>query len=434
MRLIRRFGPFLLLQGPQSPFFGDLATCLAEKRIEVHKINFNGGDRWMSSSARTSDFVGRPEEWSSFLDAYISENGIELILCYGDCRFYHKVAKEVAERRGVGFWVCEEGYLRPDFITLEPHGTGGNSKLPMTQRGLLPESIPLPVPGHLDVIGPTFFTQMLYCSKYHIFYWLDKWRYRRYLKYRSLSTLFDAFAWARSSVRKVKSLISERGVARNLAERHKDLMYIVPLQVSEDAQIRYHSDYKTITDFIREVTGSFAEHAEPDCILVFKHHPMDRGYNNYRRVIERVARQHGVASRVVYGFDLHLPTLLKAARGCVTINSTVGLSALHHGVPTIALGNAIYDVFGLTWQGDLSSFWKGARHVDQALYHRVRSTLFYRTQINGSFYKNRAGTARKVAARLVMSPLEPHNASSTVAQYQREKTDYDLSMPQSAEW
>ncbi len=48
--------------------------------------------------------------------------------------------------------------------------------------------------------------------------------------------------------------------------------------------------------------------------------------------------------------------LLARAAGVVTVNSTVGLAALRAGVPVKPLGDAVYDVPGLTHSGDIARF------------------------------------------------------------------------------
>jgi capsular polysaccharide export protein len=102
-----------------------------------------------------------------------------------------------------------------------------------------------------------------------------------------------------------------------------------------------------------------------------------------------VAREAGIELRVRYIHDQHLPTLLMYAHGVVVINSTVGLSAIHHGAPTKVCGKALYDMPGLTYQGTLDEFWSDALYSkpDQRLYQRFRNYLVAETQLNGSFYK-----------------------------------------------
>ncbi|MCD6078145.1 MAG: putative Capsule polysaccharide export protein kpsS, partial [Ramlibacter sp.] len=165
------------------------------------------------------------------------------------------------------------------------------------------------------------------------------------------------------------------------------------LQVFNDAQIRVHAPFPGVEDFIETTVRSFAARAPDDTLLVFKHHPMDRGYRDYSRLIRKLAHELQLGHRLQYIHDQHLPTLLDHARGVVVVNSTVGLSALFHAAPTKVCGRALYDMPGLTYQGSLDDFWSDApRHKpDPALYRRFRSHLVAATQLNGSFYRRLSG-------------------------------------------
>ena len=70
----------------------------------------------------------------------------------------------------------------------------------------------------------------------------------------------------------------------------------------------------------------------------------------------------------------------------VVDNSTVGMTALARGRPTIALGNAIYDMPGLTCQDGLDRFWQSPPVPDQDLLTRFRDTVIHATQLNGDLY------------------------------------------------
>jgi capsule polysaccharide modification protein KpsS len=113
---------------------------------------------------------------------------------------------------------------------------------------------------------------------------------------------------------------------------------------------------------------------------------MDRAYTHYGRLLERLSERHGLQGRLRYLHDQHLPTLLHHARGVVTINSTVGLQALHHRVPVITLGESVYQIPGLVYGGSLDEFWRSPGAVDAALYSRFRAHLLASTQLNASFY------------------------------------------------
>jgi capsular polysaccharide export protein len=64
----------------------------------------------------------------------------------------------------------------------------------------------------------------------------------------------------------------------------------------------------------------------------------------------------------------------------------VGGVALQYGCPTITLSDPIYNLAGLTFQGELDQFWQDAEPPDQELFRCFKSTVVGTTQINGGFY------------------------------------------------
>jgi capsular polysaccharide export protein len=82
----------------------------------------------------------------------------------------------------------------------------------------------------------------------------------------------------------------------------------------------------------------------------------------------------------------HLPTLLAKSQGVVVVNSTTGLSALHHGRPVTVLGSAIFDIAGLTFRGPLDRFWRDAAIPNAELFKAFRKVVLKRAQMNGSFF------------------------------------------------
>ena len=55
---------------------------------------------------------------------------------FGDWRPLHREAVLLASVRGIRVWAYEEGYLRPDYITMEQGGVNGLSSLPNTREGM----------------------------------------------------------------------------------------------------------------------------------------------------------------------------------------------------------------------------------------------------------------------------------------------------------
>ncbi len=171
-----------------------------------------------------------------------------------------------------------------------------------------------------------------------------------------------------------------------LTNKMRGNYFLVPLQVHNDSQIIIHSKYNEIEDFITEVMESFAKNAKKEHFLVFKHHPEDRGFKNYKKHIKSVAKRLGIHDRVFYVHDLHLPTMIKGSLGVITINSTVGLQSLFHNKPVKVMGRAFYNIPGLTFQGKIDNFWKNPGKVNKELYKKFRAYIIQTCQLNGSFY------------------------------------------------
>lgn len=379
----------LLLQGPVGPFFARLARDLRAAGAQVAKINFNGGDALFYPFGAVA-YRGAMDDWPRWFAAYLDAHPADVVLLFGDCRPLHLQARVIAVERGIQVGVFEEGYVRPDFITLEQFGVNGYSRIP--REPAFYQALPEPPELRRRQVGNTFW----YCLLWAILYYMGavalQSRFRLYRHHRPL-LLREGWPLVISAARKWIYLWRERGIAGRLLGEWSGRYFLVPLQVHNDSQIHVHSEVGSVRRFIIEVMRSFALHAPDHTALVIKHHPLDRAYHDYTDLIRRVAERHGIAERVFYIHDQHLPSLLQQARGVIVVNSTVGFSALYHRRPLKACGKAIYDIPGLTWQGSLHEFWQGAAGftMDMALFQRYRHYLIHSTQLNGSFFRRLPG-------------------------------------------
>ena len=377
----------LMLQGPVGPFFKRFAQDLKNSGAEVFKINFNGGD-WFFSPLGSVNFRGSAREWPDFFSKFLEQHQIDTVILFGDCRDYHRIAHVIAHEKGIEIGVFEEGYIRPDYITFERFGVNGFSLLPRNREfydTLKQDEIEK---VGTAPVGNTFYYAAWWAFLYYLFSSLLFPYFSYYHHHRPLNPWQGTY-WIRAVWRKWLYKMNESGVQEHLVTQVHKRYFLVPLQISTDAQVCVHSSYSSVENFVERVISSFAAHASKEMTLVIKHHPLDRGYHNYTSLIKRIASHYGVDSRVLYIHDQHLPTLLEHALGVVLINSTVGLSAIHHSTPLKVCGTAIYDMSGLTYQGTLEDFWNDASSfvVDKKLYEQFKEYVISQKQINGSFYR-----------------------------------------------
>ncbi len=143
---------FLFLQGNASSYMRRLGSALRQRGHRVCRVNFNGGDVLFWSLPGAISFRGSLEEWPAFLEDLIDRLQVTDILLFGDCRPVHREAIRVAKGRPVSLHICEEGYLRPNWITLEQSGVNGYSTLPRNPAAILRTAALLPEAEN----GPAF--------------------------------------------------------------------------------------------------------------------------------------------------------------------------------------------------------------------------------------------------------------------------------------
>jgi capsular polysaccharide export protein len=130
---------------------------------------------------------------------------------------------------------------------------------------------------------------------------------------------------------------------------------------------------------------------------------MDSGLVDWVGLVGHAAAEHGVAERVTVLDGGKLTGLLARTRAVVTVNSTVGAKALAEGLPVIALGKAVYDMPGLTYQGCLDDFWTQAAPPDAELFDAFCRVLAARCMIPGSFFNK---TGLRLAVEAAVERLE----------------------------
>jgi len=377
----------LLLQGPNGPFFKRLAEEIKKEGAFVVKVNLNGGDFFFYPGAQYN-FKGQFNEWENFLENIISTHKIDTVLIFGQNRIYHEIARNLTQKHKIDLGVFEEGYMRPHYVTFEKGGVNLKSKLSKDPLFYLQQ----PAVSPLIIATPVehAFLAMAWCaSLYYLMASLLKPFYKHYRHHRKLS-LTEALPWIKAIYRRYLYAFLEKNVLKRLIESHDQAYFLVPLQVHNDAQIREFDKLDDTEHFIKNTMYSFSKFAPKENLLVLKHHPLDRGYRDYKNLINDLSHRYKLTGRVMYVHDLHLPTLLKHARGVIVINSTSGMQALHHQVPTLVLGDTPYNLRGLTYQKPLHQFWKEAHKYvpDPLLYQKFSVYLIEHTQLNGSFYTN----------------------------------------------
>jgi len=378
-------GPVLLLMGPLGLFFARLARHLEGRGVPVLKLMLPLQEFGFARHQRVP-YAGPLPALKPFLKELIERHGIRHVFMYGDFIEPHRLALELIEElqseRAIDGWVFELGYARPNYVTLERMRVNCRSNLNQPvdfYRSLPPVEV---IPQSRREAGvrwrrywkPPIF--ILHCfSRYRI---LDQ-------AHKLQPTPRDILCQYIGVLRGLLYPLSQAPLRRRILDGTPFML--VPLQVSTDTQITMGSGFTGMEPFIRELIASFARSAPSPLRLVFKHHPRDRGYHHYGRLIAAAAAAAGVAGRVLYFHDAPLAPILThpACRGLITVNSSVGLQALFHAVPLKVLGQAFFNLEGLADQQPLDGFWSDPQPSDRDLFRRFYRHLIDTTQVNGNF-------------------------------------------------
>lgn len=396
---------FLFLQGPPGPFFRLLAKEMNAKGFQVHRINLSGGDRldWPSGAV---DFIEDFSQWPEFIDNFLRDQQITDLLLYGDCRPYHVAAHGLAAQRGIRTHVLEEGYLRPDWMTLELEGVNARSKLSRDKNWFLAQARELPAEAEMPAITASFRRRARDSYWHYHNVVIGRLRYPHYRSHRSGSILLEGFGWLWKFLRAGARRRAASAVIKKLEGKEAFLM---PLQLSGDYQIRTHSPFPDMQSAAAYTIGSFAAHAPPEAHLLLKAHPLDCSFYNWPRFVSAQARRHNIEGRLHFADGGDLDAMARNARGLVCVNSTSATLALAHGTPVCTLGEAIYDIDGLTYQGHLDSFWSNTSSPEPGLYAAFRRVLVDRCLVRGGL------ASESAVATLVVNVAD--KLCATVAPY-----------------
>jgi len=372
---------FLFLQGPPGPFFVRLAEALRAIGHSVYRINLNGGDRasWVGPAI---DYRGPTERWPSFVDAFLVDHRITDIVLFGDCRALHNAARGMARLRGVRIHVFEEGYIRPDWATLELDGVNGHSTLPRDPAWFIEAARSLPPMAPQAPVPATFRRRAHEATAYYAQTFLGTWRFPHYRSHRDRSAAAEALGWLKQlALRKLHRGQAETILSKLEGKRY----YTLPLQLSSDHQIRIHSPFGSMEAGASYVIESFARSAPADTLLLIKEHPLDNGLFSWGRFIRNEAARLRISDRVLFAKGGEIATIVQGSLGVVTVNSTTGTLALASGIPVAALGHAVYNIPGITFSGPLDEFWAAPPPPDPETWDSFCRVLQARCLVYGGF-------------------------------------------------
>lgn len=283
-------GTVLLLVGPLGLFFSRVAGHLEAKGVSVYKVALPMREPGFRNKKKLI-YNGPPCEFRSFIESTIDRYKVKHVLMYGDYIPIHREALIACRAKGVNTIVFELGYRRPGFITVEDQGVNSRSVLmnqnlreAATENRSDKSGIVLNQKRKRYRIAKVLTYILHSLTRYELMgyrhklqpepidLWHQYWGYLSYYIYSVTET-------------RTRKMITGKGK-----------YFLVALQVAFDSQLRDEDRYNSMKAVIIDACKSFAEYcSDHEVALIFKHHPRDRGFNNYLRDIKAAAKVYGIS-------------------------------------------------------------------------------------------------------------------------------------------
>ena len=99
-------------------------------------------------------------------------------------------------------------------------------------------------------------------------------------------------------------------------------MFVMPLQLSGDYQIRAHSPFPDMQSAASYAIESFAANAPKHLHLLLKAHPLDCSFFDWAKFVRGHAERLSIEDRLHFVDGGDLDKMAREARGLVCVNST----------------------------------------------------------------------------------------------------------------
>ncbi|MDR1658265.1 MAG: capsular biosynthesis protein, partial [Deltaproteobacteria bacterium] len=284
----------------------------------------------------------------------------------------------------------DEGYFRPDYITMEKGGVNGLSTLPKTREELSKLASDCETSPEAVNVENLLSTRIWRAIAHYAGSALFKLLFLNFQTHRPQSAsreLWGYFWRMLSRPKRVKRSIQEL----NRIYQANVPYFLFPLQLDSDSQVRRYSPFSGMKEAIACVLTSFAESAPVETHIIIRNHPLDNGLINYASFINSLAKACGIEERIHFVENGRPQQMINESLGVVVLNSTMGISALYQGLPVYCVGTSVYAMPGLAVcdkEMPLSDFWATPRQPELGALEDFELVLKSKALINGNFYTN----------------------------------------------
>ncbi|MFW6008625.1 MAG: hypothetical protein ACOCP8_05095, partial [archaeon] len=276
----------------------------------------------------------------NFIDDLCKSKNIDMIVMWNHVMLPDCIVKLYCDKinKDVKTIYFENGYFRPNTITMDTKGVNYDSSVPrnksfyfnIEKRDLNRKNNKKIKKIKLNKLN------MFETYLYKFIFWFKSLLFNRYKFFRLKHTFGQEVK--NKLFRKIYKLREEKF---NVNKKY----IFIPFQVHDDSQIiKYSPNIDSMEELVDKLYKTFCKLKSKGVYnnvkLVFKEHPMDIGRINYHSLYKK----YKDISWMIFLKKYNTLSLIKNAEFILTINSTVGIEALQLYKPVLTLGNTFYNI------------------------------------------------------------------------------------------
>lgn len=297
------------------------------------------------------------------INRFRDKNNVDLFIFWGNS-FYSNIIRVFCQKNDIKYINFENGYFRPFTLMVDNKGVNYESSIPRN----------IEFYKTIEVDYSRFNQYLLKPEK-------SVKDYQGVLEFRK--KYYEYIGMHISSNNNVKNDKTSTTIEKISNKKTGKYIY-VPFQLETDSQIIKHSkEIKSMRDLVKVTLQAVQKYNQknPDnkYTIIYKNHPLYMSEYDLIKLpeIEAIINNYNYAELLYEGDN---QKLVENADVIITNNSTVGFEGLMHEKKVIVLGEAFYDIDGITYSCDdtdkLNTIIESAinNSVDKALIHKF---LYY---------------------------------------------------------
>lgn len=285
----------------------------------------------------------------NIIDEINNDLKLDLFIMWNHHPFPANLIKLYCEKLNYNTLFFENGYFRPNTITVDSKGINYENSVPRKEKYYLNNNNKIKdnygsINKNIKIKNVNFSNSNTFKNKYYRFLFLLKSLNNYYYK-------FCRFRKNKINFKKKLTKFYYKNMHKINKKEKSNLpsKYIfVPFQVHDDSQIINYSpninNMRELVDYTYKNIKYFKDKGRlKDTYVIFKEHPVDIGRINYSKLYKK----YNEVPWIIFLKKYNTKKLIKNSRLVITINSTVGIEALQEYKTVITLGQAFYNVRNL---------------------------------------------------------------------------------------